>query len=307
MSQGLHSGTFHFFAVGTTHLELLPVGPGWSELTDMQHAAGGGRIRVSRATAALPRAGAASATATSAARCSQTSPLGVDDAAARRGARRSPVDVLAQCLPPPIRAHVLAGGNGSDHRPVTIAFLRVEGTDAFIATQGPERAAEALQRLMSTVDRRRRPAQGHVPRVGRRSRRRQADPRRAARRSCIGDDEERMLLALQKIGASDPALPLRIGVHRGAVFAGDIGPAYRRTYTVMGDAVNLDRAPDGAGRSGHRSSRRPTCSTAATRCSSRPSSRRSRSRARPSRSKAWSVGRVQVAHARGQPCCSGCR
>ena len=34
-------------------------------------------------------------------------------------------------------------------------------------------------------------------------------------------------------------MPVRIGVNRGHVFAGDIGPAYRRTYTVMGDAVNL--------------------------------------------------------------------
>ena len=35
------------------------------------------------------------------------------------------------------------------------------------------------------------------------------------------------------------ALPLRIGVHRGSLFAGVVGSAYRRTFTVMGDTVNL--------------------------------------------------------------------
>ena len=48
-----------------------------------------------------------------------------------------------------------------------------------------------------------------------------------------------MLLALRRIDRGTRAIPIRIGVNRGAVFAGDIGPAYRRTYTVMGDAVNL--------------------------------------------------------------------
>ena len=39
MSQGVHSGRFHFFAVGTSHIEFLPAGPGWSRLVAMEHAA----------------------------------------------------------------------------------------------------------------------------------------------------------------------------------------------------------------------------------------------------------------------------
>ena len=34
-------------------------------------------------------------------------------------------------------------------------------------------------------------------------------------------------------------LPLRIGINRGAVFSGDFGPPFRRTYSVKGDAINL--------------------------------------------------------------------
>ena len=34
-------------------------------------------------------------------------------------------------------------------------------------------------------------------------------------------------------------LPVRIGVNRGPVFSGDFGPAFRRTYSVKGDAINL--------------------------------------------------------------------
>ncbi len=48
-----------------------------------------------------------------------------------------------------------------------------------------------------------------------------------------------MLRAVREIVAADIGLPLRAGVNRGHVFTGDIGAGTRRTYAVMGDAVNL--------------------------------------------------------------------
>ena len=48
-----------------------------------------------------------------------------------------------------------------------------------------------------------------------------------------------MVRALRRVADAKLRLPIRFGVNRGPVFAGDIGPPYRRTYTVMGDTVNL--------------------------------------------------------------------
>src|SRR5207247_11355852 len=55
----------------------------------------------------------------------------------------------------------------------------------------------------------------------------------------LGDDEERMLLALREVISTEHQLPIRIGVNHGAVFVGDVGPSYRRTFSVMGTAVYL--------------------------------------------------------------------
>ena len=59
-----------------------------------------------------------------------------------------------------------------------------------------------------------------------------------------------MLLALRRVISGGPALPISVGVTWGRVFAGEVGTPYRRTYTVMGDTVNLAarlmaRAPAG--------------------------------------------------------------
>ena len=52
-------------------------------------------------------------------------------------------------------------------------------------------------------------------------------------------DEERMLRVARQVLDRAGRLPLRIGINRGHVFAGDFGPSFRRTFSVKGDAINL--------------------------------------------------------------------
>ncbi|MBK6396614.1 MAG: hypothetical protein IPF73_19615 [Betaproteobacteria bacterium] len=59
---------------------------------------------------------------------------------------------LARCLPAAIRAHVVTGGGSSEHRPVTVAFLRYEGTDEMLASRGPQATADALHQLVTAVE-----------------------------------------------------------------------------------------------------------------------------------------------------------
>ena len=142
------------------------------------------------------------------------------------------------CLSPAIRAHVQGGGGTTEHRPVTVAFIRFEDTDALIEHGGLPAAADALHRLADVVE-----AATEEQDITFLGSDLDADGGKliltAGAPKATGDDEERMLLALRRIVETDIPIPIRVGVHRGYVFAGDIGPFFRRTYTVMGDAVNL--------------------------------------------------------------------
>jgi class 3 adenylate cyclase/tetratricopeptide (TPR) repeat protein len=145
---------------------------------------------------------------------------------------------LERYVPPPLAAHLAVAGGDAEHRHVTVAFVKLSGTDELIATGGPEALLERLDRLAAVV------AQaGETYGVTWLDSDIDAGAVKlyltSGAPSSRGDDAEGMLRAARTILDAGLDMPLRIGVNRGNVFTGDLGAAARRTYAVMGDAVNL--------------------------------------------------------------------
>jgi class 3 adenylate cyclase/tetratricopeptide (TPR) repeat protein len=236
MSVGVHSGTFNFFLVGGSHRELIVTGPSATTTATMEGTAEAGEILVSQATAGLllPRV--------------LGGPKGPGILLRSEPPGLSPdrpdtdIDVTADdvesCIPIGTREYLLYGTHEPEHRQVAIAFLHFDGTDAMIEREGSRAFAAHMDVLVrdvqAAVDEHEICFLGSdVDKDGGKIILTAGAPR------ATGNDEERLLLAVRRIASVDRAIPIRIGVNRGRVFAGDIGPPYRRTYTVMGDAVNL--------------------------------------------------------------------
>ena len=237
MTVGVHSGEMHLFVVGESHRELIVGGPGATDTLHVEEAGEAGQIVVSHATAAgLP------------ARClgdpCDPGLLLTREPPGEPGthADRTPPDfdpaLLASCLSTEVRRHVSAGTQTPEHRTVTTAFVHFDGLDGLITREGADAATQALHELVSSVQR---ACDEHE--VCFLSTDSDIDGGKliltAGCPRATGDDEERMLLTVRSIIEEHGKLDVCIGVNRGKVFAGDIGPHYRRTYTVMGDAVNL--------------------------------------------------------------------
>jgi class 3 adenylate cyclase len=233
MSVGVHSGSFDFFLVGESHRELIVAGPAATETTEMEAAAGAGQILISPATARLVPGRNVGR---------QVGPgyLLAGRIEAARGeivpARSMPQ--LHQFLPRALRESLIAGEVEPEHRPVAVGFVHFMEFDNLVLTVGSGAAAAALDRLVRTVqtavdargvtflstdiagDGGKIIVAGGIPQA-------------------TGNDEDQVLLALRDVISSPIELPVQVGVNWGPVFAGEIGPMYRRTFTVMGDTVNL--------------------------------------------------------------------
>lgn len=236
MSVGVHSGPMHAFLVGGSHREFLMTGPGPTQTVTMESAAEAGQIIVSPETAERldpsvvgPETGPGHLL---------TAAPSVDHSAP--SSDESPVDdaVLRVAVPVALRPHLETGLRDAEHRRVTVAFLKFQGLDERIRDDGPEATADALDRMIRIAQQ---AAEHHdVTFLG-------TDVDAGGGKVLLaagaptsgGNDEERMLLTLRDIVEQPSPIAFRIGVHSGHVFAGDIGPSYRRSYTVMGDAVNL--------------------------------------------------------------------
>jgi class 3 adenylate cyclase len=234
---GVHSGEFPFFLLGGSHRELVLTGPSFTQVVDMESTADAGEIVISPATAAaLP--------ARSVGRPKGPGFLlsgGPVVAAAHpliQPVEEIRADVVARGLSKAVRTHLSAGIDEPEHRRVTVAFLHFDGTDSRISTDGVTPVAADLDALVRQVQR---SADKHgVCLLG-------TDVDHdggkiilvAGAPTATGEDEQSMLLVLREVLEAAPPVAVRIGVNAGPVFVGSVGPHYRRTYTVMGDAVNL--------------------------------------------------------------------
>ena len=236
MSAGVESGAIHLFLAGDAHHELVVAGPVASAATELQHAAGAGEIVVGPATrSALPRHAAERSHGPGYVLRWRTAPIDPPETRVR------PVTAsedLERLVPVALR-QVLSSEPDPEHRTATVAFVRFSGTDRLIAEAGPAATAEVINDMITAVQQ-----AAELEGVAILATDVAADGGKillvTGAPAANVDDEGRMLRCLRTVVDTPCALSLRAGVNRGHVFAGEIGRGERwRTYTVMGDSVNL--------------------------------------------------------------------
>ena len=246
-SMGLHTGTLCLFRTGRAHRELLVAGPDCSTTILLERMAESGEILVSEATAA--RLAPSATTLTDRGARVRTRRIAPGGPGILR-AREVPASEVEAWVPTRLRARLTDRAGEAEHRAVSIAFVRYSGVDGLLARAGADAVADALEEVVRAVQ-----ASAELEGVTLLGSDADVDGGKLILAAGVPvtqeDDEGRMLRAARAIAEYRFGLDVHVGVNRGSVFAGDVGTAYRRTFTVIGDTVNVaarlaSAAPPGA-------------------------------------------------------------
>ena len=232
ISQGIHSGEFSLHLVHAGYHELWVVGPGMSAAVGCEGAANRGEILLSHEAAERLNPSVLGESV------AEGRPLmRAIEAPTALSSTAVDADRVGAYVPAWLAEQVEAAGV-SEHRAVTVGFAFFGGVDDVLAAEGEEGLHARLQHLADVVS-------DAMDRYGTYWLASDVYPgggkiivTAGAPRSA-GDDEDAAVRALRTVLDADVGLPLRMGVNRGHVFMGDLGSGSRRTFTVMGDAVNL--------------------------------------------------------------------
>jgi class 3 adenylate cyclase/tetratricopeptide (TPR) repeat protein len=234
MSAAVHTGECHFFLTEMPHRELLVAGPAATRVLELEDLAMADEVVLSAEAAARVDADWLDETMGAAWVLSRVTP-GLSRSALLPAVTGAHLD---EYVPAPLRAHLAVSSGEAEHRQVAVAFVKLSGTDELIVSDGPRALLMRIDKLAAAVGR-------ACETYGLTWLESDIDIGAvklyltAGAPASSGQDEEGMLRGIQEIIATDVGLPLRAGVNRGHVFTGDIGNVIRRTYAVMGDAVNV--------------------------------------------------------------------
>ena len=240
MSCGLASGAQAYYLLGTTRRALVVAGPTCTAMAQLEAAANAGEALINDAlAAALPSAWVVHRQSDGAPRlrlggvpATEQSEAGVS-----RLLLGDADDRIARLLPTQFGSMLDGGHRAGELKQVAMSFIRLNGTDDLLASEGIDGVHRRLAEITEIVDR----ASAELDVCWLET---QAEAN-SVRWTLISGaptaterDGERLLRVLRHIADETP-LPLRIGANLGVVFVGDMGHPQRCTYIVMGDATNL--------------------------------------------------------------------
>ena len=235
MSVGVCSGDCDLFLAGTSHRELVVAGPVASTTLAMEAAAASGQVVVSRSTAALLEGAALGPTVGDGYVLRRLAPA--EDLDLEPATRSTAVD-HASGLSAPLASHLRRCDDEGEHRVAAVGFAQIGRTDALRSEAGTAALAEVLDDVIVA-------AQDACTEHGTTFLATDVDKGSVKVIIAAGvpaaspDDADRLVHTLRRIVAVGGPVPVRAGASRGRVFAVDLGSRERRSFTVIGDTVNL--------------------------------------------------------------------